>query len=181
LRTGIKGVCPHASLDYLGDIGHKITRIMDTALVTERSTTETDPARSALMSKIRRERTRQEDEVARLCRILGLNFRRNVQSLPGSPDLANNRRKWAVFVNGCYWHHHTNCDRGSIPVRNRNFWQAKFSLNRRRDAKNIRILRRRGYRVLIVWQCQLRDKLAVTARLSRLPKSSELNWPFPET
>jgi DNA mismatch endonuclease (patch repair protein) len=133
----------------------------------------TDPARRALMSKVRRERTSQEEEVAQLCRVLGLSFRRNVRSLPGSPDLANKCRNWAIFVNGCYWHHHTNCDRGSIPARNQSFWATKFSLNRRRDAKNIWILRRQGYRVLVVWQCQLKNKPALIERLSGLAKSSE--------
>lgn len=128
----------------------------------------TDVARSALMRKVRRERTSAEDDVAHLCRKLGLHYRRNVRSLPGSPDFANKLRKWAIFVNGCYWHHHTNCRRAGVPKRNEAFWKNKFSINRQRDAKNIRALRRDGYRVLIVWQCALGSKPLLVERLVQL-------------
>jgi DNA mismatch endonuclease (patch repair protein) len=130
--------------------------------------TPPDPARSAMMAKVRRERTSAEEAVSLLCRELGLRYRRNVRSLPGSPDLANKHRKWAIFVNGCYWHHHTNCKRASIPKRNPQFWAAKFELNRGRDAKNVRALRKMGYRVLIVWQCSLTKRQTILRQLSAL-------------
>lgn len=113
-----------------------------------------DAARSALMKRVRQKRTRAEDLVAAMLRGEGLAYRRNVRSLPGSPDFANKTRKWAVFVNGCFWHHHTACRRATIPTHNRDFWVAKFAANRKRDAAKICALRRLGYRVRLIWECE---------------------------
>lgn len=128
----------------------------------------TDEVRSALMKRVRRAGTPAELEVARICRSLGLPYRRNVKTLPGSPDLANKSKRWAIFVNGCYWHHHTGCVRATIPARNNTFWVDKFRANRKRDARKIRELRGLGYRVVLVWECEAMDKNLVQARLSNL-------------
>ncbi len=106
------------------------------------------------MAGIRRSGTRAETEVGRALHALGLRFRKNVRALPGSPDFANRRARWAVFVNGCYWHHHRGCRRATVPKVNREFWIGKFAANRRRDARAVRELRNRGFRVAIVWECQ---------------------------
>ena len=129
---------------------------------------KTDPGRSALMKRVRRSGTAAEDAVAEVCRSLGLSYRRNARSLPGSPDLANKSKHWAIFVNGCYWHHHTGCRRATIPTRNHEFWVKKFEANRRRDAKKIIALRKLGYRVVLVWECQSVDARMVGSRLSNL-------------
>jgi DNA mismatch endonuclease (patch repair protein) len=125
------------------------------------------PERSALLARVRRTKTSAEEEVARLLRALGLHYRRNVRNLPGSPDFANRRRGWAIFVNGCFWHHHTACTRATVPKNNRAFWEEKFAANRRRDAAKIRGLRALGLRVLVIWECEL-DGCAT--RLERLTK-----------
>jgi DNA mismatch endonuclease Vsr len=78
-----------------------------------------------------------------------------VKALPGSPDFANVSKCWTVFVNGCFWHHHTNCKRATIPRNNEAFWRSKFKANRSRDARAVTELRRRGFRVIILWECQL--------------------------
>ncbi|MCL6609776.1 MAG: very short patch repair endonuclease [Geminicoccaceae bacterium] len=109
------------------------------------------------MKRVRRQRTRPEDVVARALRERGLSYRRNVRSLPGSPDFANKRAGWAIFVMGCFWHHHTACRRAGLPARNRAFWAAKFADNRRRDAAKVRALRRAGFRVLLLWECAILD------------------------
>jgi DNA mismatch endonuclease (patch repair protein) len=106
------------------------------------------------MARIRQSRTTPELVVARTLRKLGLGYRRNVKSLPGSPDFANRSRKWAIFVNGCFWHNHTNCHRATVPKANRPFWVDKFVANRRRDAKAIQALRKVGFKVVVVWECQ---------------------------
>lgn len=128
----------------------------------------TDPERRALMQRVRRSGTPAEDRVAAICRELGLAYRRNVGTLPGSPDLANKTRRWAIFVNGCFWHAHTGCKKATIPKRNGTFWTAKFADNRRRDAKKIRELRASGYRVVLVWECEAADETLVGRRLSNL-------------
>jgi DNA mismatch endonuclease (patch repair protein) len=131
----------------------------------------TDPTRRALMQRVRRSGTPAEEQIATLCRKLGLAYRRNVRSLPGSPDLANKSLRWAVFVNGCFWHHHTGCANATVPKRNRAFWTAKLEGNRRRDAKKIRQLRSAGYRVLLLWACKIDEEAEVLRRLSHLSKA----------
>lgn len=117
--------------------------------------TPLNPATAARLAKQRQRETQSEEFVARQLRKQGFRYRRNVKSLPGSPDFANVTRKWAIFVNGCFWHNHTNCRRASIPRNNQQFWLGKFEANRARDAQAIRELRRRGFLVRIVWECEL--------------------------
>ncbi|WP_142115780.1 DNA mismatch endonuclease Vsr [Bosea sp. AK1] len=141
----------------------------------------TDPRRSEWMGRVRTSGTSAEQDVALCLRSMGLSYRRNVRSLPGSPDFANKSGKWAVFVNGCFWHHHTNCRRAAIPKANFVFWAAKFASNRRRDARVIRDLRKRGFRVTVVWQCRTRDpevlRLSLAKALRRLPvRASEMDF-----
>lgn len=122
--------------------------------------------RSALMAGIRQRRTAPEEVVAGVLRELSVAYRRNVRALPGSPDFANKRRRLAIFVNGCFWHHHRNCSRGSTPRSNVAFWQAKFARNRVRDARSIKSLRRLGFRVVLIWECATVDTGKLKQRLS---------------
>lgn len=119
------------------------------------------------MKRVRRTRTSAEERVATTLRAIRAFYRRNVGSLPGSPDFANKRAGWAIFVNGCFWHRHTNCRLAGIPKRNMHFWMEKFSDNRRRDAAKARSLRAAGFRVAIVWDCQTRDAAKLALRLRR--------------
>lgn len=128
----------------------------------------TDPARSELMRRVRQRRTKAEDEVAAILRSLGIRSRRNVRSLPGSPDFANKSRKWAIFVNGCFWHRHKGCVRTTTPTRNRDFWIAKFAANTKRDSAKTRALRRLGLKVIIVWECEIENAAVVRRRLRKL-------------
>jgi DNA mismatch endonuclease (patch repair protein) len=127
----------------------------------------TDPQRSSLMTRVRRHGTAPELVVARKLRELGLAYRKNVKAMPGAPDFANRKRRWVVFVNGCFWHHH-HCPRGSLPNRNQEFWATKFLRNRARDARSIRALRRAGYRIVLLWECHIRDPIALEQRLAAL-------------
>lgn len=123
------------------------------------------------MGRIRQKGTLIETTVGRVLRELGIHYRKNVRRLPGSPDFANDSRRWAVFVNGCYWHHHTNCRKATIPKSNTEFWVSKFRANRQRDAKAISQLRKDGYQVLVVWDCQVacaRKKLAKLREAGRI-------------
>ena len=115
------------------------------------------PERSALLARVRQRDTTPEQRVGAALRALGFGYRRNVKALPGAPDFANRKRRWAIFVNGCFWHHHKGCRRATIPKNNREFWLEKFRANRQRDARALRDLRRRGFRVVIVWECETPD------------------------
>jgi DNA mismatch endonuclease (patch repair protein) len=129
---------------------------------------KTDPRRSALMKRVRQRGTPLEVEVGRICTSLGLRYRRNVKTLPGSPDLANRSRRWAIFAHGCFWHHHDDCGLATVPTRNARFWTEKFAANRERDARKIAQLKGLGFRVLVVWQCELDDRRRLVRRLSNL-------------
>lgn len=128
---------------------------------------ETDSMRSALMKRVRRSRTTAEEAVAAALRSATLGYRRNVRDLPGAPDFANKSKRWALFVNGCFWHHHR-CVRGTTPKRNHDFWIAKFKDNRRRDARKLRELRGRGFKVDIIWECEALDFGRLGERVSKI-------------
>ncbi|WP_092228510.1 very short patch repair endonuclease [Bradyrhizobium sp. Gha] len=130
-----------------------------------------DAETSARMARIRQKGTKIEAAVALMLRDLGLHYRRNVRKLPGSPDFANQSKRWAVFVHGCFWHHHAGCYRATVPKSNRRFWLNKFHDNKRRDARSVRLLQREGYRVVVIWECQahrIRDKLTKILETGRV-------------
>jgi len=126
---------------------------------------KTDPVRSALMKRIRRVRTSPEERVCQALRELGIKYRRALRSLPGTPDFANKQEQWAIFVNGCFWHHHARCYRATVPTRNRSFWEAKFADNKRRDKAKIIALRALGFNVLVVWECETTKGLVLRRKL----------------
>lgn len=134
-----------------------------------------DPQRSALMARVGRKGTAAERAVGEALRSLGAAYRLNVRGLPGSPDFANRRRNWAVFVHGCFWHHHTGCSRATVPKANRDFWRAKFVDNRRRDARAVRALRRSGFRVALIWECEVGDEPTLTAKLSKILEAGRVD------
>ena len=124
-----------------------------------------DDATSRRMAAIRQVGTSAELLVRKLLLDIGLRYRLRNRELPGSPDIANRRRRWVVFVNGCFWHHHENCKLATVPKRNREFWLVKFKANRARDARNQRRLMEMGFKVTTVWQCELSSLDQVAARL----------------
>jgi DNA mismatch endonuclease (patch repair protein) len=133
-----------------------------------------DPSISARMSRQRRSRTRPEDAVGAALRALGVAYRRNRRSLPGSPDFSSIRQGFAVFVNGCFWHHHTGCRRASVPTRNAEFWRGKFRANRKRDAAKIRSLRAMGFKVVVVWECRTNRIDEMIGRLGHILRRSKM-------
>jgi DNA mismatch endonuclease (patch repair protein) len=128
----------------------------------------TTTQRSLLMSRIRRTGTSSELIVRKLARSCGLRFGTNARGLPGTPDLVNRRRKWVIFVHGCFWHAHRECSLSKLPKTNSDFWCDKFLKNRIRDQRKANEIRKMGYRVLIVWQCELRDEKALKQRIAKL-------------
>jgi DNA mismatch endonuclease (patch repair protein) len=134
--------------------------------------TTSDPNRSALMKRVRQRGTTAERAVAACFRSLGVSYRLNVRKLPGSPDFANCTKRWAVFVNGCFWHHHTGCRRASIPKSNTAFWTGKFADNRARDLRAINALRQSHFRVLIIWECEAVESERLRARLLKFLTNS---------
>jgi len=119
------------------------------------------------MQRVRQKGTPAETRVARACRDLGLRYRLNVRSLPGSPDVANKTQRWAIFVHGCFWHRHAGCAKATTPKRNAAFWRAKFEANRERDARKLAELEAAGFEVVVVWQCETEEPRKLEALLAR--------------
>jgi DNA mismatch endonuclease (patch repair protein) len=117
------------------------------------------------MSQNKGKNTSPEISVRRLVYSLGFRYRLHRRDLPGCPDMVFPGKKKVIFINGCYWHRH-NCERGrSIPETRKAFWQSKFKKTIERDKKNHKALRKSGWKVLIVWECQTRDMPKFTAIL----------------
>ncbi|MBX3023511.1 DNA mismatch endonuclease Vsr [bacterium] len=129
---------------------------------------ESDTATSQRLRAIPRQGTRTERAVRRLLHEAGLRFRIENGDLPGSPDVANRRNRWAVFVHGCFWHHHVGCPRATVPKRNADFWKAKFAANRARDERAVRYLHNGDYYVLTLWECEVSNQARLRQRLSDL-------------
>lgn len=127
----------------------------------------TTAAISKRMAGVRQSGTSAELAVRKAASLAGLRYRLDNSDLPGSPDLANRRRKWAVFVHGCFWHRHAGCRRATTPKSNRDFWIAKFERNLARDHRVARELRELGYEVVVVWECEV-GRLEGLERLTRL-------------
>lgn len=121
-----------------------------------------------MMRSVRRQGTGAEQVVRQLLTHLHVPFDTNAKDLPGSPDFANRRRRFALFVNGCFWHRHRGCPRATTPKTNRRFWRTKFDANSRRDRRQASRLRRLGYHVWVVWECQVTDRGRLERRIQNL-------------
>ena len=111
--------------------------------------------RSDIMSKISGKETKPEILVRKYLFAHGFRYRKNVKKLPGKPDIVLPKYKTIIFVNGCFWHGHENCKKSALPATNTEFWKEKISANVIRDKKVFTELHSMGYKVLIIWQCEL--------------------------
>jgi DNA mismatch endonuclease (patch repair protein) len=117
------------------------------------------------MRAVKSRDTGPEMQVRRLLTRLAPGYRLCRADLPGKPDIAYGRRKLAIFVHGCFWHGHA-CARGArMPKTNRPYWQDKIARNRDRDAERLQALAALGWRALVVYECELKDVVALEARL----------------
>ena len=116
--------------------------------------------RSARMSLIKAKNTKPELIVRRMLHRMGFRFRLHRRDLPGSPDLVFPRRRKIVFVHGCFWHRHPDpaCPLARLPKTRLDFWLPKLERNRARDLDKQAELRAMGWRIQVVWECELRDR-----------------------
>ena len=109
------------------------------------------------MSHIRSTNSKPEEIVRKYLFSKGLRYRKNVSKLPGKPDIVLPKYKTVVFVNGCFWHKH-DCGRFVMPSSNVEYWTRKIEGNVQRDKFNITLLKELGWRVLVIWECQLKKE-----------------------
>jgi len=107
------------------------------------------------MARVPNRNTRPEVLLRSLLHRTGFRFRLHVTELPGTPDVVLPKRRTVIFVNGCFWHHHARCRRAAYPATRIKFWQTKIARNVARDRHARLALRRLGWRVITVWQCEL--------------------------
>ena len=128
----------------------------------------TPEKRSSVMRQVKGRDTGPEKTVRRLLTALGARYRLHRKDLPGRPDIVMPGRRLALFVHGCFWHGH-DCPRGArVPQQNRDYWLAKVGRNRARDVASEAALTAAGWRVEVLWECELKDEAALGERLERL-------------
>jgi DNA mismatch endonuclease (patch repair protein) len=113
--------------------------------------------RGWLMSRVKSKNTTTEMAVRRLVFGMGYRYRLHDKRLPGRPDLVFSGRRKIIFVNGCFWHGHESCRYAALPKTRVDFWRAKVEKNQARDRENIALLEANGWKVLTVWQCELKN------------------------
>lgn len=123
--------------------------------------------RSEVMAKVRSKNTRPEMVVRRLVHGLGYRYRLHRKDLPGTPDLVFPGRSKVIFVHGCFWHRHADCPLARLPKSRQEFWVPKLAGNADRDAKQIQALRRLGWSVMTIWECEVRDLGKLERRIRR--------------
>jgi len=121
--------------------------------------------RGWLMSHVKSKNTTTEIAVRHLVFGMGYRYRLHDKRLPGRPDIVFSGRQKVIFVNGCFWHGHEGCRYARLPKIRLDFWRAKIEKNQARDRANIGLLEAKGWKVLTVWQCELRTIEIVTNKL----------------
>ena len=117
------------------------------------------------MSCIKGKNTKPEEIVRKYLFSLGFRYRKNDKRLPGTPDIVLPEYRTVIFVNGCFWHGHQGCRYFVVPKTNTEFWMNKIDANRARDQKKISELEAMGWRVIVIWECELKqDKQDDTLR-----------------
>lgn len=108
----------------------------------------------------------------------GYRFRKNVRTLPGTPDIILPKYRTAIFINGCFWHGHKGCDKYTVPKSNVSFWKNKIAKNQERDLKNAQLLESIGWNVITIWECELeKSRLSETiARTEHQIKDNAFRW-----
>ena len=119
----------------------------------------TPEKRSLNMSKIRSKNTKPEMIVRKMLHNSGIRYRLYAKDLPGKPDLSNKSKKFAIFVNGCFWHQHKGCSKANIPKSNTEYWIPKLNTNIKRFEKNLKKLREMHFKTIVIWECQINNSI----------------------
>lgn len=129
--------------------------------------TRSPAQRRRIMQSVGTKNTGPELAVRKILAELGYRYRLHRRDLPGSPDIVFPGRKTVIFVHGCYWHGHR-CAKGQLPKSKLDYWGPKISANRRRDRRNIAALRKLGWTVHMIWQCETKKKSELEKKLRRI-------------
>ena len=109
------------------------------------------------MASVSSQETKPEITVRSFLFKLGFRYRKNVTTLPSKPDIVLPKYKTIILIHGCFWHGHKNCKASKLPTSNEKYWKDKIASNIVRDLRNKRILKKLGWKVIIVWECKLKN------------------------
>jgi DNA mismatch endonuclease (patch repair protein) len=128
--------------------------------------------RSFNMSRIKSQDTKPEIMIRQFLFANGFRFRLHDKTLPGKPDIVLKKYNTVIFVNGCYWHGHSNCKYFKLPATNTKFWSDKIDSNINNDEKNYNALKDSGYNLIVIWECQIKDKSIFKTLIQDVKKDS---------
>lgn len=126
--------------------------------------------RSYNMSRIKSKNTKPEILVRLFLFANGFRYRLNDKKLPGKPDIVLLKYKTAIFVNGCFWHGHENCKYFKLPVTRRDWWKEKIEKNKENDLKKLTLLKEAGFKVIVIWECEIKNKSIYTTIIDAIKK-----------
>ena len=129
------------------------------------------------MSKVKSTHTRPEMIVRKYLHKYGFRFSLHKKNLPGTPDIVLKKYKTIIFVNGCFWHGHDNCSKAALPKTRTEYWKDKIACNKDRDIINYQKLIDLGWKVLIIFQCELKNKFRIEDTLSKIVACIKENNP----
>lgn len=118
--------------------------------------------RSWNMSRIKCKNTQIELAVRKYLFARGYRYRLHVRNLPGKPDIVLKRYNTVIFIHGCFWHRHAGCKDATVPKTRTEFWENKFQANVRNDKNNIELLEQLGWKVIVIWECQIKGRFEET-------------------
>ncbi len=128
----------------------------------------TKEQRKLCMSRIRSKNTEPEIIVRKTLSKLGLRYRLHVSKLPGKPDIVISKAKKIIFINGCFWHQHKNCTRQAMPKANIEYWKPKLQRNIEKQEQDIKSLKKSGWKVYKIWECQTKNEQKLTQKLLKI-------------
>ena len=134
----------------------------------------TPEKRTKVMKSIISDNTKPELVFRKYLFSKGFRYRKNYRKLPGRPDIVFIKKKTAIFVHGCFWHQHKNCKITNMPRSNTSFWKEKFSKNLERDKRNQKDLKVMGWKIHIIWECEILDKSRNSRNLDVILKKLKL-------
>lgn len=124
--------------------------------------------RKLCMSNIRSKDTTPEVIVRKILTKLGIRYRLHVKKLPGKPDIVIAKRRKVFFINGCFWHQHNGCKKSTMPKTRLDYWGPKLKRNIEKQEQDIKSLRKQGWKVYKIWECQTKKGDALTKRIQKM-------------
>lgn len=127
--------------------------------------------RSEIMQAVHSKDTRPEMVVRKLIYAMGYRYRIHRKDIPGNPDIVFHGRKKVIFVHGCFWHGHDCTSGRNLPVTNLDYWIPKLRRNQERDKGNISLLKKKGWGVLVIWECQVKKRFFISKKIKQFLNS----------